>query len=94
MGYSIRTDEWRYTAWVGWNGTTLQPVWAKVNATELYPHAEVPGGPTDQDFDAWENHNVAAAPANAAVVEKLHAQLVAHFSRFALPFTAGPAASR
>ena len=24
MGYSIRTDEWRYTRWVGWKGAVLQ----------------------------------------------------------------------
>jgi iduronate 2-sulfatase len=49
MGYSIRTDDWRYTAWVKWDGSTLQPEWTSVNATELYPHTVHPtSGPTDQ----------------------------------------------
>ena len=25
MGYTMRTDRWRYTEWVAWNGTTLSP---------------------------------------------------------------------
>ena len=115
MGYSIRTDDWRYTAWVGWNGTSLTPHWDVVNATELYVHTveeygaggdEGEGGgeggeggggegtrggsgPSDQDFDAWENVNVVNKPGHAAVVTALHGQLQAHFDRFALPYQAG-----
>ena len=89
MGYSIRTDSWRYTAWVGWNGTALQPRWDDVNATELYSHVLKPGGPTDQSFDAWENANEVARPEHAALVAQLHAQLRAHFDRFALPYGGG-----
>lgn len=87
MGYSIRTDDWRYTAWCKWNGTTLQPRWDVINATELYSHtlAATKGAPTDQNFDAWENVNVAAVPQHAQVVATLHAQLRAHFDQFALP---------
>jgi hypothetical protein len=88
MGYSIRTDDWRYTAWVGWNGTSLQPLWGVVNATELYSHALTPGGgPTDQDFDAWENANEASEPEHSGVVAALHQQLKSHFQRFALPYS-------
>lgn len=85
---SIRTDEWRYTAWVGWNGTTLQPRWDVVNATELYDHRLEPGGSTDQDFDAWENANLAGDSALAPVVATLHTQLKAHFDKFAMPYVA------
>jgi hypothetical protein len=27
MGYTMRTDRYRYTEYVVWNGTTLSPVW-------------------------------------------------------------------
>lgn len=87
MGYSIRTDDWRYTAWVGWNGSTLQPIWDTINATELYAHQIQTSGPTDQDFDAWENENLAHDPKNAATIQHLHSQLVTHYSAFALPYT-------
>ena len=88
MGYSIRTDEWRYTEWVGWNGTSLQPRWDLINATELYSHA-LPGlgGATDQSFDAWENVNEASDPKHASVVAQLHAKLRTHFEHFALPYS-------
>ena len=36
MGYSVRTDGWRYTEWVAWNQTTLAPIWSDVVARELY----------------------------------------------------------
>ena len=84
---SIRTYDWRYTAWVGWNGTSLQPRWDLVNATELYAHTLTPGGATDQNFDQWENVNEAENPGWSAVKAQLHAQLRQHFDRFAVPYT-------
>ena len=27
MGYSIRVDRWRYTAWLHWDRALLQPRW-------------------------------------------------------------------
>ena len=86
MGYSVRTDDWRFTAWVGWNGTDLTPRWDVLNATELYAHTLSASGPGDQDFDAWENVNVAAEPKHAKVAGRLMAQLRAHFEAFALPY--------
>lgn len=86
MGYSIRTDNWRFTAWVGWNGTSLTPIWGRVNATELYAHTVEPGGPSDQDFDAWENDNLAGRPEHATVERQLHTMLTEHFDEFALPY--------
>ena len=39
MGYSIRTDEYRYTEWRAWNGAKLQAHWdIAPNGTELYNH--------------------------------------------------------
>ena len=55
MGYSIRTDRYRYTEWVEWNGEKLQPNWENVIGKELYDHQ----GDTENDFDAFENINLA-----------------------------------
>ena len=78
MGYSVRTNDWRYTEWVSWNGTTLQPKWDVVNATELYDHRIVPNtGTIDGDFDGWENANVAEQFRN--VTAKLKLVLQKHF---------------
>ena len=58
MGYSMRTDRYRFTAWVGRNDHS------KVDAIELYDH----------QTDPQENTNIANLPANAALVEQLTAQ--------------------
>jgi iduronate 2-sulfatase len=58
MGYSMRTDRHRFTAWVQRNDP------AKVEAIELYDH----------QTDPQENTNIAGLPANAALVTQLTAQ--------------------
>jgi arylsulfatase A-like enzyme len=58
MGYSMRTDRYRFTVWVD------QKDHAKVDAVELYDH----------QTDPQENTNVAKDPANAELVKKLMAQ--------------------
>jgi hypothetical protein len=58
MGYSMRTDRHRFTAWVHRNDHT------KIEAVELYDH----------QTDPQENINLAGVPANAALVAKLTAQ--------------------
>jgi hypothetical protein len=58
MGYSMRTDRYRFTVWVDRKDHT------KVDAIELYDH----------QTDPQENTNVAKAPANAELVAKLMAQ--------------------
>ena len=58
MGYSMRTERYRFTVWVGRDDHS------KVDAIELYDH----------QTDPQENTNVAKLPANAALVEKLMAQ--------------------
>jgi|EP01047_Picozoa_sp_COSAG01_P064613 iduronate 2-sulfatase len=35
MGYSMRTDRYRYTEFVRWNGTSLSPIWTQLKAREL-----------------------------------------------------------
>jgi arylsulfatase A-like enzyme len=58
MGYSMRTDRYRFTVWVE------RTDHSKVHATELYDH----------QLDPQENTNVAGLPANAALVSGLMEQ--------------------
>ena len=58
MGYSMRTERYRFTVWVEQKDHT------KVNATELYDH----------QTDPQENQNIAKDPANAELMKKLMAQ--------------------
>jgi hypothetical protein len=74
----VRVPDWRYTAWMYWNGTLLLPDFSREPAgIELYAH----GGDEESDFDMFENENVASDPAHAAVLEKLHAMAVEQWSR-------------
>ncbi len=59
MGYSMRTDRYRFTMWVDAKDHS------KVDAVELYDH----------QADPQENENIVARPDMAATVEKLTAQL-------------------
>ena len=58
MGYSMRTDRYRFTVWVKISDHT------QIDARELYDH----------QLDSQENVNLANDPAHAAVVEKLMVQ--------------------
>jgi len=58
MGYSMRTDRYRFTRWVDSNDHP------KVDAVELYDH----------QTDPEENVNIASDQANKALVEKLTAR--------------------
>lgn len=58
MGYSLRTPEWRYTAWFLWNSTMLQPNWQALEAEELYDHRSEAGLSAPADFDAVEGVNL------------------------------------
>jgi iduronate 2-sulfatase len=58
MGYSMRTDRYRFTVWVDRLDHT------KIDAIELYDH----------QHDPLENTNVASDPANTELVQKLMAQ--------------------
>ena len=69
MGFSLRTDEWRYTAWVPWDGSRLLGSWSadfiewpddaedRINR-ELYDHR----GDDGSLFDEFENENLGGAP--------------------------------
>ena len=58
MGYSMRTDRYRFTVWVGRENHS------HVDSIELYDH----------QADPQENQNIAKAPANAKLVEHLMRQ--------------------
>ena len=55
MGYSMRTDRYRFTVWVSQNDHS------KVDAVELYDH----------QTDPQENYNVAKKVENKALVDQL-----------------------
>jgi len=47
MGYSVRSDAWRYTIYVAWDVKTLRPRWGEVWAEELYDHSADDGSSFD-----------------------------------------------
>jgi iduronate 2-sulfatase len=83
MGYSIRTDEWRYTEWVVFDRDTATPDWsvAASYGRELYSHTSSPV--PDASFD-YENENVAEAPEQQERVADMREMLRAGW-RAALP---------
>ncbi len=43
MGYTMRTDQYRYTEWVRFSGAPLyKPIWNESYGTELYDHQRDP----------------------------------------------------
>lgn len=72
MGYTMRTDRYRYTEWVRWNGSALAPVWSERVARELYDHHGDDGPWTDPD--KFENVNLAPT-APSTLLESLSAEL-------------------
>ena len=43
MGYTMRTEQYRYTEWVAFEGEPVyKPVWEKVAGVELYDHQKDP----------------------------------------------------
>ena len=77
-GYSIRTGDWRLTAWLPWIGASLAGDWSRPNATELYDHKGDSGTGLGA-LDDYENENVASQ--SPAVVDELMRQLRQHFER-------------
>ena len=55
MGYTIRTDTYRFVEWYGFNRETAEPNWNDVWGTELYDHSK----PTP--FFNGDNENLANA---------------------------------
>ena len=78
MGYSMRTDVWRYTAWMQWKRTAPQVDWtSKPKHVELYSHEGSLW--LENDFNHFENENIAAE--HADTVTQLHAQLKAFYAQ-------------
>jgi iduronate 2-sulfatase len=77
MGVTLRTQQYRYTEWRRWNGTSLQPQWgAPPVGVELYNHT----GDSGEDFDApYEVQNLAGEAAYADTCKALAAQLRAAY---------------
>jgi iduronate 2-sulfatase len=75
MGYSMRTDRYRFTVWVNRKDHT------KVDAVELYDHQS----------DPQEDTNIAQNPANAEFVAKLMEQWKAGWRGAQSPRTSTPA---
>lgn len=75
MGYSLRTDEWRYTVWVPWNTTTYSAMWDQpFGGEELYDHRD-PRCNEKGNFDLCETHNLASDASLAEVKDELYAKL-------------------
>ncbi|KAL0102455.1 hypothetical protein PUN28_018015 [Cardiocondyla obscurior] len=74
MGYTLKTNNYRYTAWVPFAHTTYEPNWNIIIAEELYDHRT----------DRTENWNIAALSKILKTKEYLRALLKAGW-RNALP---------
>jgi len=82
MGYTIRDELWRYTAWVGFNwgeggdprGDATTPKWEEVSALELYDHRGDTGDYESGEKFEWQN--LAYDDAHQEVVKKMHQLLV------------------
>ena len=65
MGYTMRTDQHRYTEWIAYNHTTFTADWGKVYARELYIYSS----------DPLEDVNVAEVAAFQNLSQALSKQL-------------------
>ena len=80
MGYTMRTDKYRFTEWYSFDRTTSKPDYNTVWGTELYDHST----PTINFND--ENVNLAKKPEMKSTVDELRKALQAGW-REALPPT-------
>ena len=75
MGYSMRTPEWRYTAWMPWDVDKQEARWeSEPYAVELYDQSEM-----SNDFNQCEIENVANQ--NTDLVMTLHDQMKDFFKK-------------
>lgn len=61
MGYTIRTNKYRYTAWLSFKSETKLPDWNDIIAEELYNH----------NNDEGENRNIATFQKYVKLKKKL-----------------------
>lgn len=71
MGYTLRTEEWRFTLWTKFDWDKLAPQWGETLGMELYSHA----GDDGFHYDDFENENLAYDPEHASRVEAMTKQL-------------------
>lgn len=62
MGYSVRTEKYRYTEWIGFNPFILKSDWNKIYGRELYIHS---------NYDDSEDNNVIDEEKERTIVIKL-----------------------
>ena len=74
MGYSVRTNEWRFTAWAHLDNATLRVDWEQPVAVELYDVAEDDG--RSFDFDGY-SVNLAPLGKHNETVDRLLTELKA-----------------
>ena len=72
MGYSVRTDTWRYTEWVAFDNANAVADWDVLYGRELYSHEDAPV--PDASFD-YNNHNLAFEESYQELVANLSAVL-------------------
>ena len=65
MGYSIRTESYRYTEWVGYDTEQYEPRWDEIHARELYNHTT----------NNREDNNLASSSQYADLISTLSIQL-------------------
>lgn len=65
MGYSLRTDKWRYTTWLLWDQLKRCPVWLYPPfGEELFDHSQ---DKNTADFDVYESANLANDEKTASI---------------------------
>ena len=83
MGYTMRTESWRFTAWLPFDDKTARPFWPALSdmgeRLELYNLTKDDG----RDFDfAGYSLNLALLPTNAALVKRFWTQLKAEVPKW------------
>lgn len=80
MGYSVRTDRWRYTVWQPYDHGAAD--WSRPPvSSELYAHTGNPGARCLAEYDYCESVNLAEDPAHAGIQVQLLTLLHSHFVR-------------
>merc|ERR1711920_1029409 len=72
MGYTMRTAEWRYTAWVRWDHTARRANWSQPVTSELFNLTDDTG--RDFDFHGY-SVNLANGPEHGSTVQMLKEKL-------------------
>lgn len=82
MGYTVRTETFRYTEWLRWDGGQCKAIWPSLSDAdptmrELYSHEGQHSYPLD--FDSFENVNLALDPKHASAVASHRALIEKRF---------------